>query len=38
MGHEDRASSYVCDACHQTLTPAEVQQARANQMNRLRRD
>ena len=23
MGHEDRASSFVCDSCHQMLTQAE---------------
>lgn len=38
MGHEDRATSFVCDACHQTLTPAEAQQARSGAASRLRRD
>lgn len=38
MGHEDRASSFVCDACHEALTPAEAQLARSASVNRLRRD
>lgn len=29
MGHEARASSFVCEACHSTLTPAEAERARA---------
>ena len=35
MGHEDRASSFVCDACHSTLTPAEAERARAETAARL---
>jgi hypothetical protein len=38
MGHEDRASSFVCDSCHQSLTPAEAQQARHTAADRLRRE
>ncbi len=35
MGHEDRASSWVCDSCHATLTPAEAADARADIGHRL---
>ena len=35
MGHDDRASSWVCDACHATLTPAEAAEARAKIGHRL---
>ncbi len=35
MGHEDRASSFVCEACHSTLTPAEAERARAETVARL---
>ena len=28
IGHEDRASSFICGACHRVFTPAEVEQVR----------
>jgi hypothetical protein len=36
IGHEDRASGFVCDACHQTLTLAEAEQSRRSAADRLR--
>ena len=36
MGHEDRATSYVCDSCHQAFKPAEVAHIRSEAANRLR--
>lgn len=38
MGHEDRASAFVCDSCQQALTPAEARLARETAGERLRRD
>ncbi|MDA0301541.1 MAG: hypothetical protein O2822_03365 [Chloroflexi bacterium] len=37
MGHDDRTSSFVCDSCHQALTPVEAEQARRAAAERLRR-
>ena len=36
MGHEERATSFVCDGCHQTLTPAEAARARATAASHVR--
>lgn len=38
MGHEDLATSFVCDSCHQTLTPDEARAVRADMGNRLHLD
>ena len=36
MGHEDRATSFVCDSCHQALTPSEAELSRHAAAERLR--
>ena len=36
MGHEDRASRFVCAACGQTFTPAEFEVLRATEAERVR--
>ncbi|MFA7249352.1 MAG: hypothetical protein WC273_06915 [Dehalococcoidia bacterium] len=38
MGHEERATSFVCDSCHATLTPDEARRALRDIGNRLRLD
>lgn len=36
MGKEDRATSYVCDSCHESLTPDEAERARKASAERMR--
>jgi hypothetical protein len=36
MGHEDRASSFRCQACSQVFTPAEARELRATEAERIR--
>jgi len=36
MGHEDRASRFVCGACGKTFTPAEFEVLRASEAERVR--
>ena len=36
MGHEDRATSYVCDSCHRTFDPSSVERIRHEAAARLR--
>lgn len=36
MGHEDRATAWVCDSCHMSLTPEEAERARVTAADRLR--
>jgi hypothetical protein len=36
MGHDDRASSWVCDACGASFTPSEAQTVRANEAERVK--
>ena len=36
MGHEEKVSSYTCDACGQSFTPAEGRALRATEAERLR--
>ncbi|RLT41278.1 MAG: hypothetical protein DWI58_09060 [Chloroflexi bacterium] len=36
MGHEDRATEFVCDSCHAMLTPAEAAHARGMAAERLK--
>ena len=38
IGHEDRATSFICGACHKTFTPAEAEQVRTDAAQRLRTD
>ena len=38
MGHEDKATSYVCEACSTQFTPAEANEVRSTQAEQLRRD
>lgn len=35
MGHEDRATSFRCDACGNTFTPAEARELRRTEADRL---
>jgi hypothetical protein len=35
MGHEERAESFTCEACHQTFTPDEARQLRETEGQRL---
>ena len=35
IGHEDRATSFICDACHQSFTPEEVRTLRRTESERL---
>lgn len=36
IGHEDRATSFVCDSCHQTLDPSQAERIRSAAANRIR--
>lgn len=36
MGHEERATSFRCDACGSTFTPAEAQALRRTEAERIR--
>lgn len=36
IGHEDRATSFVCDSCHQSFAPAEIETIRSAAAARLR--
>ena len=36
MGHEDRATSFTCNACDQSFTPDEVQALRRTESERLK--
>ena len=36
MGHEERATAWVCDSCHTSLTPEEAEHARSAAADRLR--
>ncbi len=38
IGHEDRATSYVCDSCHKAFNPGEVDRIRSEAAARLRLD
>lgn len=38
MGHEDKATSYRCDACSSTFAPAEATELRRTEAERLARD
>ena len=38
MGHEDKVSSFACDACHQSFTRDEGLALRASEAARLLRD
>ena len=38
MGHEDLATSFVCEACHRTLTPDQARTVSAEMSNRLRHE
>jgi hypothetical protein len=35
IGHEERATSYVCEACQETFTPEEAQVLRESMAERL---
>ena len=35
MGHEDRATSFSCDSCGATFSPAEAKSLRASEAERL---
>ncbi|MGE3856686.1 MAG: hypothetical protein AB7G21_07000 [Dehalococcoidia bacterium] len=36
IGHEDRATSFVCDSCHASFTGSEIQAVRSAAAARLR--
>ena len=36
IGHEDRASSFICGACHRAFTPGEAEQVPTDAAQRLR--
>lgn len=36
MGKEDRVSTYTCESCSKTLTPAEAREVKANEANHVR--
>ena len=36
IGHEDRATSYVCDSCHRSFAPSAVEGIRHAAADRLR--
>ena len=36
MGKEDRATAYVCDACHVSLSPADAERARSASAQHMR--
>ncbi|MDA0301074.1 MAG: hypothetical protein O2822_00970 [Chloroflexi bacterium] len=36
IGHEDRATSFVCDSCHQAFSPTEIDSIRSAAASRLR--
>lgn len=36
IGHEARATIFVCDSCHRALTPAEAARARADSPQHVR--
>ena len=38
MGHEDKATSYVCVTCEAEFTPAEATEVRSSQAEQLRKD
>ncbi|MEX2228012.1 MAG: hypothetical protein WEB13_00090 [Dehalococcoidia bacterium] len=38
MGHEDRATSYRCDACLSTFTPEEARELRRTEAERITHD
>ena len=35
IGHEDRATAYVCEACGETFTPEEAAELRRSEVERL---
>jgi hypothetical protein len=35
IGHEDRATAYFCEACHETFTPEQAQRLRESAHERL---
>ena len=35
MGHEDKATSFICDACHQSFTPQVASALRRTEADRL---
>ena len=36
MGHEEKATSYACDACHESFTPSEARALRQTEAERLK--
>jgi hypothetical protein len=38
MGHDDKATSYVCATCNSHFTPAEASEIRSTQAEQLRKD
>jgi hypothetical protein len=35
IGHEERATAYICEACGQTFTPQEAEELRRSEVERL---